>query len=177
MFWVPSGRCGPLYVRCVCRTQLRYDREQQEGATNPSKKKKTRARKTAPPELEEESGDEEVVWTERGVEDYEASDHFKRRSKMSKDIGRGVSLSAEARKALPTLDKFILNQDPTSGEFSLGLVLEKCFDLNFPQEARELFADKVCFSFWCCLVAARHVTFVFPTLGLLLCACVCGDLN
>jgi len=62
---------------------------------------------------------------------------------MSTDIGRGVSLSAETLEALPTLDKFILEQDSTSGEFPLSLVLEKCFDLNFPQEARELFVDKV----------------------------------
>ncbi|CAB1109536.1 unnamed protein product [Ectocarpus sp. CCAP 1310/34] len=76
------------------------------------------------------------------MEDYETSDHFTRRNKMSKDIGRGVSLSAEARAALPSLDNFMSHQNPTSGEFSLDLVLEKCLDLTFPQKARKLFLDK-----------------------------------
>lgn len=100
--------CPCSFVRCACRTQLRYEREREEEAANPNRKKnKKPRRKSPPPELEEESGDEEVVWTERGMEDYEASDHFKRRSKM-KNSGRGVSLSAEACAALPSLDKFML---------------------------------------------------------------------
>ncbi|CAB1105534.1 unnamed protein product [Ectocarpus sp. CCAP 1310/34] len=76
------------------------------------------------------------------MEDYETSDHFTRRIKMSKDIGRGVLLSAEARAALSSLDNFMSHQNPTSGEFSLDLVLEKCLDLTFPQKARKLFLDK-----------------------------------
>ncbi|CAB1119305.1 unnamed protein product [Ectocarpus sp. CCAP 1310/34] len=124
----------PLY----CRLSTTKKKE----ATNPKRKKKSKSRKSPPPELEEESGDEEVVWTERGMEDYETSDHFTRRNKMSKDIGRGVSLSAEARAALPSLDNFMSHQNPTSGEFSLDLILEKCLDLTFPQKARKLFLDK-----------------------------------
>ncbi|CAB1110363.1 unnamed protein product [Ectocarpus sp. CCAP 1310/34] len=76
------------------------------------------------------------------MENYETSDHFTRRNKMSTDIGRGVSLSAEARAALPSSDNFMPHQNPTSGKFSLDLVLEKCLDLTFPQKARKLFLDK-----------------------------------
>eukprot|EP00752_Nemacystus_decipiens_P016861 g15093.t1 len=123
--------------------KLRYEREREEEIKNPNRKKSNKPRKKAhPPELEEESGEEEVVWTERGMEDYEASEHFTRRNKMSKDNGRGVSLSAEAREALPSLEEFMQRVELEGGEYSLDNVLETCFDLNFPHEARKLFVDK-----------------------------------
>lgn len=88
-----------------------------------------------------------MQWTERGVEDYEASDAFKRRSKMTGGPG-GVSLSDEAREVLPTLKEFVASTDPQSKTYALENMLDSCFQLIFPAEARQLFVDKVCVFLW-----------------------------
>lgn len=136
------------------QTKLLDAFKSKEEARNPKKKSKTAAAKNAskkkqkptPPEEEEES-DDGIEWTERGMEDYENSDAHTRRSKKE-GMGSGVSLSASGRDRMPSLDDFLARLDPVLDRFGLEHVLETCYDMNFPEEARKLFVDKV-YSYIC----------------------------
>jgi len=100
---------------------------------------------------------EDVQWTERGMEDYERSEAFKRRNKKA-GKGRSCTISEKARDRLPTLDTFVQNQ-PASGKFPLKAVLETCFELSFPAEATKLFVEKVICMFSvlrCCFFRAAN---------------------
>lgn len=127
-----NRRCYPVTLRSTYQTQLK-------------KIAQAKAKGKEWAEEREDIDDGSVEWTERGMKDFvRGSAAYDRRAKKEKSPHE-VLLSAAALERLPSLEQF-LELLPEDGTFYPGEVMEACYNMSFPQEAVQLFVDKVfCF--------------------------------